>query len=51
MQRMEAQVAVNVSDLKKSPTGIMARADGEAVAEIIRERAHEEPVRVSLDEL
>ena len=81
MQRMEAPIAVSVSDLKKSPTAIMARAEGEAVAvlnhnrvmaymvpaeayeammerlddlalaEIVRERAHEEPVRVSLDEL
>lgn len=81
MQRMEAPVAVSVSDLKKSPTGVMARAGGEAVAvlnhnrvmaymvpadayeamieqlddlalaEIVRERAREKPVRVSLDEL
>lgn len=32
MQRMEAPVAVSVSDLKRSPTGVMARAEGEAVA-------------------
>lgn len=81
MQRMEASVAVSVSDLKKSPTGVMAQAGGEAVAvlnhnrvmaymvpadayeamierlddlalaEIVRERAREKPVRVSLDEL
>ena len=81
MQRMEAPVAVSVSDLKRSPTGVMARAEGEAVAvlnhnrvmaymvpaeayeamlerlddlalaEIARERAQEEPVRVALDEL
>lgn len=81
MQRMEASVAVSVSDLKKSPTGIMARADGDAVAvlnhnrvmaymvpadayeammeqlddlnlaEAVRARAHEKPVRVMLDEL
>ena len=81
MERMEASVAVSVSDLKKSPTGVMTRAEGEAVAvlnhnrvmaymvpaevyeamverlddlalaEIVRERANEEPVRVSLDEL
>ena len=81
MQRMEAPVAVSVSDLKKSPTAIMARAEGQAVAvlnhnrvvaymvpaeafeammerlddlalvEIVRECAHEEPVRVALDEL
>ena len=29
---MEAPVAVSVSDLKRSPTGVMARAEGEAVA-------------------
>ena len=81
MQRMEASVTVSVSDLKKSPTGIMARADGDAVAvlnhnrvmaymvpadayeammeqlddltlaEVVRARAHEKPVRVMLDEL
>ena len=32
MQRMEAPVAVSVSELKKSPSGVMARAEGEAVA-------------------
>lgn len=32
MQRVEAPVAVSVSDLKKSPSGVMASADGEAVA-------------------
>ena len=32
MQRVEAQLAVSVSDLKKNPTAIMARAGGEAVA-------------------
>ena len=32
MQRMEAPIAVSVSDLKRSPTGVMARAEGEAVA-------------------
>ena len=81
MQRVEAQIAVSVSDLKKSPTAIMAKADGEAVAvlnhnrvmaymvpadayeamveqlddlalaEIVRARASEVPVRVSLDDL
>jgi antitoxin StbD len=81
MQRLEASVAVTVSDLKKSPTAIMAQADGAtvavlnhnrvmaymvpaeayeammerlddlALAEIIRGRAGETPVRVSLDEL
>ncbi|MDF3907637.1 MULTISPECIES: type II toxin-antitoxin system Phd/YefM family antitoxin [unclassified Paracoccus (in: a-proteobacteria)] len=32
MQRVEAQIAVSVSDLKKSPTAIMDQAHGEAVA-------------------
>jgi antitoxin StbD len=32
MQRVEAPVAVSVSDLKKSPTAIMDEANGEAVA-------------------
>ncbi len=32
MQRVEAQMAVSVFDLKKNPTAIMAQADGEAVA-------------------
>jgi antitoxin StbD len=32
MQRVEAHIAVSVSDLKKSPTAVMAKADGEAVA-------------------
>ena len=32
MQRMEALMAVSVSDLKKSPTRVMARAEGVAVA-------------------
>ena len=32
MQRVEAQMAVSVSDLKKNPTAIMAQADGQAVA-------------------
>ncbi|WP_413988820.1 type II toxin-antitoxin system Phd/YefM family antitoxin [Labrys okinawensis] len=32
MQRVEAAVAVSVSDLKKSPTGVMEEAQGEAVA-------------------
>lgn len=32
MQRVEALMAVSVSDLKKSPSGVMDRADGEAVA-------------------
>lgn len=32
MQRVEASVAVSVSDLKKSPTAVMDGAHGEAVA-------------------
>ena len=32
MQRVETSMAVSVSDLKKSPSGVMARAEGEAVA-------------------
>ncbi len=32
MQRVEAPVAVSVSDLKKSPTAVMNDANGEAVA-------------------
>ena len=32
MQRSEAQVAVSVSDLKKSPSAVMANAAGETVA-------------------
>ncbi|MDF1621806.1 MULTISPECIES: type II toxin-antitoxin system Phd/YefM family antitoxin [Rhodobacterales] len=81
MQRIEANVAVSVSDLKKNPSQVMAQAAGESVAvlnhnrvmaymvpaaryeammehlddldlaELIRRRAEEEPVRVSLDEL
>lgn len=81
MQRVEAPVAVSVSDLKKSPTSVMQQADGQAVAvlnhnrvmaymvpadayeamverlddlaltEVAQARAHETPVRVSLDDL
>lgn len=81
MQRVEARVAVSVSDLKRSPSAVMDDAAGEAVAvlnhnrvmaymvpasvyeamlerlddqalvEIIRSRADETPVRVSLNEL
>ena len=81
MQRVEAHVAVSVSDLKKSPSAVMEDAAGEtvavlnhngvmaymvpaaayeamverlddlALAETIRSRADETPVRVSLDEL
>ncbi len=32
MQRLAAQVAVSVSDLKKSPSAVMAGASGETVA-------------------
>lgn len=32
MQRVEAPVAVSVSDLKKSPTSVLAEAGGDAVA-------------------
>jgi antitoxin StbD len=32
MQRVEAAMAVSVSDLKKSPTAVMEEAQGEAVA-------------------
>lgn len=32
MQRIEAQVAVSVSDLKKSPSAVMENAAGETVA-------------------
>lgn len=81
MQRLVAQMAVSVSDLKKSPGAVMDGADGEAVAilnhnkvmaymvparayeamierlddlaliDVIRDRADEKPVRVSLDDL
>lgn len=32
MQRVETQIAVSVSDLKKSPSAVMDNADGETVA-------------------
>jgi antitoxin StbD len=32
MQRVEAKVAVSVSDLKKSPSAVMEQAQGETVA-------------------
>ncbi|GHD10829.1 antitoxin [Tianweitania populi] len=32
MQRVEANIAVSVSDLKKSPSSVLESADGEAVA-------------------
>lgn len=32
LQRVEARIAVSVSDLKKSPTAVMDEADGSAVA-------------------
>lgn len=81
MQRVEANVAVSVSDLKKNPSRVLSLAGGEpiavlnhnrvmaymvpadryeammeqlddlALAEIIKRRAEETPLRVSLDEL
>jgi antitoxin StbD len=81
MQRVEANVAVSVSDLKKNPSRVLSLAGGESVAvlnhnrvmaymvpagryeammeqlddlalaEIIKRRAEETPLRVSLDEL
>ncbi|WP_421731143.1 type II toxin-antitoxin system Phd/YefM family antitoxin [Brevundimonas sp.] len=81
MQRLAAQIAVSVSDLKKSPSAVLDGADGETVAvlnhnrvmaymvpaatyeammdrlddlslaDTIRARADEQPVRVSLDQL
>lgn len=81
MQRLEASVAVSVSDLKKSPSAVMQDAAGEtvavlnhnrvmaymvpaaayeammerlddlALADLVRSRADERPVRVNLDEL
>ena len=81
MQRLEASVAVSVSDLKKSPSAVMEDAAGEtvavlnhnrvmaymvpaaayeammerlddlALADLVRSRADERPVRVNLDEL
>jgi len=32
MQRVEAQIAVSVSDLKRSPSAVMDNAEGETVA-------------------
>ena len=81
MQRLAAQIAVSVSDLKKSPSAVLESASGETVAvlnhnrvmaymvpaaayetmmdrlddlalvDIIRARADEQPVRITLDEL
>lgn len=81
MQRVEANVAVSVSDLKKNPSRVLSLAGGESVAvlnhnrvmaymvpadryeammeqlddlaliEIIKRRAEETPLSVSLDEL
>lgn len=81
MQRVEAHIAVSVSDLKKSPSGVMDDAAGETVAvlnhnrvmaymvpaaayeamierlddlalvEVVKARADENPVRVSLNDL
>ena len=38
MQRMEAKRAISVSDLKKSPSGVMAEASGEPVAVLNKNR-------------
>ena len=81
MQRLAAQIAVSVSDLKKSPRSVLDgsggqpvavlnhnrvmaymvpaatyealldRLDDQALVEVIRARADEKPVRISLDEL
>lgn len=81
MQRVEAEVAVSVSDLKKNPTAIVESAvgaavailnhnrimaymvpagtyeamidalDDQALAEIVKARASEKGVPVSLDDL
>lgn len=81
MQRLEAEIAVSVSDLKKNPTAIVESAQGSAVAvlnhnrvmaymvpaetyeammdvlddqalvEIVKSRANEKGVPVSLDDL
>jgi len=81
MQRVEADIAISVSDLKKNPSQVMAQADGQAVAVLnhnrvmaymvpaarfeammerlndldlaktIQDRADEQPIRISLDEL
>ncbi|MCL7407333.1 type II toxin-antitoxin system prevent-host-death family antitoxin [Paradonghicola geojensis] len=81
MQRIEADIAISVSDLKKNPSQVMAQADGQAVAVLnhnrvmaymvpaarfeammerlddldlaktIQDRADEQPIRISLDEL
>lgn len=60
MKRMGASMVVSVSDFKRSPTGVIARAEGEAMlerlddfalVEVARERTHEEPACVPLDEL
>jgi antitoxin StbD len=81
MQRVEANLAVSVSDLKKSPSAVLAGAEGQAVAvlnhnrvmaymvpadayeamierlddlaiaDVVRSRADEVPLRVTLDDL
>ncbi len=81
MQRVEAHIAVSVSDLKKSPSAVMDDAAGETVAvlnhnrvmaymvpaaayeamierlddlalvDVVKARADESPVRVSLNDL
>lgn len=81
MQRVEADIAISVSELKKNPSQVMAQADGQAVAVLnhnrvmaymvpaarfeammerlddldlaktIQDRADEQPIRISLDEL
>jgi antitoxin StbD len=81
MQRVEADIAISVSDLKKNPSQVMAQAAGQAVAVLnhnrvmaymvpaarfeammerlddldlaktIQDRADEQPIRISLDEL
>ncbi|PWG16144.1 type II toxin-antitoxin system Phd/YefM family antitoxin [Salibaculum griseiflavum] len=59
MQRVDANVAVSVSDLKKSPTGVLEQADGEPVAVLNHNRvmaymvpaAHYEAMMERMDDL
>lgn len=59
MQRVDANVAVSVSDLKKSPTGVLEQAHGEPVAVLNHNRvmaymvpaAHYEAMMERLDDL
>ncbi len=59
MQRVEANIAVSVSDLKKSPTGVLAQANGEPVAVLNHNRVmaymvparHYEAMMERLDDL